>query len=325
MLSDGSQSEPIADELTLNQLITGFPTRNYTYHFNRLLFDANSRDMILSTLEALGVPEPDSSPNPTLYNPTLSQNQLRQRFQDWNAENLAHTPDSLRGLPNNYPVHRVYETPVSFVESLGFSMFQDIHSPIGMNLVPQTVIDEQREEARKRIRDQSQESINQKLATYMQPLTIYGYDSRCLLPTAQLQAFAEKLQTMYLDLTARGYTAGSSMLLTLSSLSSALGKALNGPKEIEVTPEPRVTEEDLQIYRTRSLYLFWCADCLMRYLVKLREGEFMINRLTEEEWIHLRHETVHMAELLLRNWVAWTLFMDTLPAGGFTVLTVVEA
>jgi hypothetical protein len=194
-----------------------------------------------------------------------------------------------------------------------------------MDLMPQTVADDQRETARKIIRDQTGEKIYQKLATYMQSLTMDRYGCGSLLSTAQLQAIAEKIEITYLDLTSRGYADGSFILVSFSSLSSALGRALNSTKEIEVTPEARVTDEDLQIFRTRCLYLFWCADFLARYLSRPREGPCMVNRLTPEEMSYIWPETMYMAEQLLRNWVAWGLFVETLPTGGFTVGVTPEA
>jgi hypothetical protein len=316
LLSGVSQGARGPNELTLTRLITGFPMcQNYTWHFNRLLFDTSSCEMILLALESLEVPhgDPSSPPEP-------SKSQLYQRFECWDADNLAHIPDFIREFPFNYPVSGVYETPASFINSLSYRMQQDAHFFIGVDLMPQTVADTEREHARKVIRGHTEEKTSQKLAMYMQSLTIDQYDRGSLLPPAQLQAFAGRIKATYLDLAARGYTDGSFMLVSLSSLSSALGRALNGPKEIDVTPKVRVTDEDLQIFRTRCLYLFWCADCLVRYLAKLREGPFMINRLTQEEMSYIWPETLHMTELLLRNWVAWGLFVETLPTGGFTVV-----
>jgi hypothetical protein len=307
-------------ELTLTQLITEFPLLDYASHFTRLLFDMGRRGMILSALESLEVSHLDSSPQPE-----SSTSQIYQRFQQWDADNLANIPDFLRGLPFNYPVSGVYETPADFIDCLSYRMQQDVHFFIGMDLVPQTVADNQREAARKVVRDQIGKKICQKLAMYMQSLTMDRYGCGNLLSTAQLQAIAEKMEITYLDLTSRGYADGSFILVSFSSLSSALGRAFNRPKEIDVTPEARVTDEDLQIFRTRCLYLFWCADFLVRYLSKPREGPCMVNRLTLEEMSYILPETMYMAEQLLRNWVAWGLFVETLPTGGFTVGVTPEA
>jgi hypothetical protein len=314
LLNSASQDGRDLGELTLTQLITEFPLPDYTFHFARLLFDTGPREMMLSALESLEVSHQDPSPQPE-----SSRGHIYQRFQQWDADNLANIPDFLRELPFGYPVSGVYETPADFIDCLSYRMQQDIHFFIGMDLMPQTVADNQRETARKVIRDQTGKKICQKLAAYVQSLTMDCYGCGSLLSTAQLQAIAEKIEITYLDLTSRGYADGSFILVSFSSLSSKLGRALNSTKEIDITPEARVMDQDLQIFRTRCLYLFWCADFLVRYLSKLREGPCMINRLTPEEMSYIWPETMHMAEQLLRNWVAWGLFVETLPTGGFTV------
>ena len=322
LLGEVSQDGNDLDDISLTQLVTGFPMQNdYTGRFNRLLFDTSSREMIVAALESLEVSHRDPPPLPE-----ASNSKLYQRFQCWDADNLAHIPDFIRELSFDYPVSGVYATPASFMHSLSHRMQQDIHAFIGMDMMPQeSVVDEQREQARKVIRDQSEEKISEKLASYMHLLTTGQYDHGSLLSPAQLQEFAEQIATTYLDLTARGYIGGSFVLVSFSSLSCALGRALNGPKQIDITPEVRVTDEDLQVFRTRCLYLFWCAEYLLRYLAKPQEGPFMISCLTREETSYIWPETLQMVMLLLRNWIAWGLFVETLPTGGFTVRMKAEA
>ena len=83
--------------------------------------------------------------------------------------------------------------------------------------------------------------------------------------------------------------------------------------------EPWVTDEDLLLYCTRSLYLFWCADCLARYPVRLKRGSIMLREVRDVKIVKLREEATHIAKVLLKNWVAWTLFVESLPKGAFNV------
>lgn len=159
----------------------------------------------------------------------------------------------------------------------------------------------------------------------MQALTRAPYVGGSLLPTAQLQIFSTMIETMCLDLFACGYTDSSFVLFSMSCLSSALGKALNGSKEVDVAPKLVVTRKDLQLFRTRCLYLFWCADYLLRYLMNPQEGKLMISHMSREEFFHIWTGTVKMVELLLRNWVAWGLFVENMPTGGSTVRNVAQA
>jgi hypothetical protein len=142
-----------------------------------------------------------------------------------------------------------------------------------------------------------------------------------LVSTANLQKYAKMLEQRCLELIGIGFTDDAHRLPSMAALVCAVGNAIHGLKEVQVVTDPWIEESDLQVYRTRCLYLFWCADWLVCYLVKPVAGPFMA--IDEDRAIagarNLGKEVRQIATVLLRNWVAWGLFVEGLPQGGFFV------
>ncbi len=205
------------------------------------------------------------------------------------------------------------------MEKVCLKACRDVHLPIGINIAPQSPIDEQREYARKYIRDQPVGSAHCKLAQYARILITRAYTSADLLPTSGIRAIGQRLETRCLELTSAGFIDPAFLLPAIGSFSSTLGNVLDGIKEISVSTEPWLTDSDLQIFRTRCIYLFWSADWLARYLARPHKGPMMVRDVQEEEIVKLGEEAGYMAQALLRNWVAWGLFVEGLPQGGFVI------
>jgi hypothetical protein len=163
--------------------------------------------------------------------------------------------------------------------------------------------------------------ISTRLAYYAPALVDSAYTIRDLTPTANLHKFAKLLERRCLELIGMGFIDGESRLPSMAALACAFGNTINGLKEVQIVAEPWIEDLDLQVYRTRCLYLFWCADWLACYLVKPVTGPLMI--INADMAIAgargIRREVCRMAIVFLRNWVAWSLFVEGLPQGGFFV------
>jgi hypothetical protein len=81
-----------------------------------------------------------------------------------------------------------------------------------------------------------------------------------------------------------------------------------------VAPEFHFNLLDLQIYRTRCLYLFLCADWLVRYSNEPVRGLYMLPDADEVIGEIETNGYCFIAIQLLQNWIAWCLFMKTLLA-----------
>jgi hypothetical protein len=145
-----------------------------------------------------------------------------------------------------------------------------------------------------------------------------------LISTSSLRGIGYRIEVTCSELVGVGFVDKASLLPAIGSLASKLGAVLDGTKEVSVSAEPWVTDGDLQVFRTRCLYLFWCADWLARYLASPEKGTLMIRDVSENEMIEMREEATRVARWLLRNWVAWGLFVEELPIGGFTVRRALE-
>ncbi|KAF2850130.1 hypothetical protein T440DRAFT_451244 [Plenodomus tracheiphilus IPT5] len=303
------------DKLTLTALVTRFPVANYTARFQSLLYGKDAVAAILRKLASLHMPVVA----PPVYD--QSDHAITSRFQDYNNNNVQHIPFVISSRPSDIPLAGVYRSPVSFLDSICAKALRDIHRPIGHNLFPQNIIDQKREDARKFIRDLPEELISSQLANYANMLILIPYTSSDLLTTLSLHNLAANMERRCLELVAFGFVDPIVDMSSIAALASAFGAALNGLKEIHVNHEPWIEEADLMMFRTRCLYLFWCVDWFVCYLVNPMEGPFMMldAQKLSGHLSTVRQEMAQTAHLLLRNWVAWGMFMEGLPQGGFFV------
>jgi hypothetical protein len=301
-------------EPRLTELVTDFPIINYSNHFHNTLFSAASVDEIFKTLSTFDIELP---PVPTDNTRSL----IQERFALYKQENIARLPPAVLKMESDIRLVGTYNTPMSFLDTVVDKARRDVHLPIGMNLFPQCPMDRNKEWARKFIRDLPEHLISTRIAEYAPALVNTAYTCNDLLSTAQLHSFARLLEHRCLELICIGFVDDSSQLCSTAALASALGEAIDGIKEGQLISEPWVDDSDLQIYRTRCLYLFWCADWLVCYLPNPREGPYMMMETEKAKMgaLKIRGEVARVAAFLLRNWVAWSLFVDGLPQGGFFV------
>jgi hypothetical protein len=303
-----------SEKLTMTELLTRFPVDNYTQHFHDLLFDDKLLNAILTKLSTFEIP-----PQPVA--PSKTHQHLESRFELYKKDNIARLPHDVLRLEHDVPLTGTYATPAGFLDTIILKARRDVHLPIGMNLFPQTPLDENKECARKFIRDLPEDLISTRLATYAPALVDTAYTANDLLPTGHLSRLSKILEHRCLELVGTGFVDDGGQMPSIASLASAFGEAVDGVKEIQTMPEPWVDASDMQVYRTRCLYLFWCADWLVCYLVKPTAGPFMIvdpGNATRDV-LRMRNEMYRVATMLLRNWVAWGLFVEQQPQGGFIV------
>jgi hypothetical protein len=299
------------EDLTLAELVTNFPNSNYYNHFHRLLFSPESLQAIVEKLLSIDIAAPKLPPQ--------TQSDFQQRLDTYSRENIFHIPPQILSLEKDLLVSGTFSSVESFLELLSVKAQRDAHLPIGSDLFPHDAVDQSREWARKFLRDSVCHIVSRRLAAYTPALTQSPYTAHDILSTIQLHGLANIITTRCLELVSTGYTDPYHMLPSLPSFATVLGNAINGLKEVQVLAEPWIDERDFQIYRTRCLYLFWCADWLVDYLGKPIEGPFMLREVGIKEMVALRGSVVVMARLLLRNWVAWGLFVEGLPSEGFWV------
>lgn len=312
LLSD-ENTEVNMQEMALTKLVTRFPILNYDSHFHRLLF-ADSLNVIIGALSTLDTPIPQSAPEKV-------QRPLKQRLESYQRDNWDRTPHFIRSMEVDVPITGTYSSPASFLNSLHLKVCIDLHLPIGINLFPQTLLDENLESARKFVRHLPGGFILMRLTQYAPALLQIPYTPQDLVSTASLQFLANSVCHRCFEIMGAGFVDDDSYLPSFAALSSAFGNAINGPKEMQVTLEPWVDNTDFQVFRTRCLYLFWSADWLVCYLGKPKVGPFMVVDLEQarQSLETIRVEVGHTARLLLRNWVAWGMFVEGLPQGGFNV------
>jgi hypothetical protein len=314
LLSTQLNNDADKKELSLTELVTDFPIANYSNLFHNTLFSVALVGEIVKRLSTFDIELPPAATDNT-------QSLLEERFALYKQENIARLPPAVLKMESDIRLVRVYDTSIRFIDTVVDKARRDVHLPIGMNLFPQCPMDRNKEWARKFIRDLPEHLIATRLAEYAPALVNTSYTSNDLLSTAQLHSFARLLEHRYFELIGIGFVDDSSQLCSTASLASALGEVIDGIKEGQLISEPWVDDSDLQIYRTRCLYLFWCADWLVCYLPKPRKGPFMIMEIERAKMgaLKMRGEMARVAALLLRNWVAWSLFVDGLPQGGFFV------
>jgi hypothetical protein len=311
-------SEPTTldlESITLSDLLLSFPVSNYSNHFHRILFSPDSLQAIISKLSSIDISATQLIP----LSPPATQQPFLQRLEDYKRDNHSHIPRDILSLEKDIFISGTYTSTSRFLEKLCQKARRDVHLPLGWDLVPQNPIEENREWARKIIRNLPGTLIHQRFAKQAPALTRVSYNTNDLLSTGQLQNLATGIEKRYLEVIGNGFIDESSVLPSMPSFVAALGSALNGPKEIQACAEPRVDEQDLQMYRTRSLYLFWCADWLENYLGEAIPGPFMIVKANSKEVEKMKGEMGLMARALLRNWAAWGCLMEVLPSGEFCI------
>ncbi|KAH6633535.1 hypothetical protein C7974DRAFT_309785 [Boeremia exigua] len=295
---------------TLAQLVTRFPVKGYNKTFHRLLFADDSIQRALDKLASLVIPLPlPQSPS--------SKNNVHHRYRVWWKSNLDSVSAAPRPMPS-IPISGVYDDLTAFVNCLSFNAHRDIYLEVGMDLLPRSPADADSEYAWRSIRDQPGLYIFRKLFEYERHLTM-PYTGADLQSTIQICRIGRWVRDVCSQLISAGYTEGFSLLSAIGSLSASLGDAMNGLKQADVTLEPWVTDMDLDAFRVKSLCLFWCADWLARYLMNPQKGSMMVYEFQGGAMVSLREEAAQTARVLLRNWVAWSLLVDRLPKGGFTV------
>jgi hypothetical protein len=115
------------------------------------------------------------------------------------------------------------------------------------------------------------------------------------------------------------------LLNYLACLAKHIGTSMRAPKEGHSVPEPWISDVDLQIIRTRCVYLFWCAYLLLEYLTESREGALMMDLFGKchgeelEELEALRLDIQIAAVTLLNNYIAVCSFIDSLPPRLFQI------
>lgn len=305
---EGSQVEG----MEIIDLLTSCPEEGYEVHFQRLLCNPKSLAAMVQMLSRIDPPAP-------CYCAPPSNAAFSKRVDDYKRDNVASIPPEILNFGKDIQVSGIYSTPMVFLQNLTTKACRDVHLPLGWDLFPYKVTDDIREVARKYFRDMSEKSVGMRIGAYMSTLMKTPYSSQDLLSTAQLQGLAEQIVQGSLELMTDGYVSIADVLLCILSFVQALGRALNGPNEAQGRSESWFDESGLHLYRTRCLYLFWCVDFLLDYLEKPIEGPFMMMRMRKEDIASMRVQGESMARMLLRNWVAWGLFVEGLPKGGFRV------
>lgn len=316
LFSDRDDRLPV--KLTLANLTTEFPGLGYASHFHRLLLSNSSLHTINSIVSTMQVPISPEAEN-------TSQRSSLRRFRAWIEENWSQVPETIMKMGNDLNIVGTHPSVHEFILRLSLKACRDVHLFLGMDLVPENPIANLRELARTTIRDHSGDMVVLRLTQYSDALTEHTYGISSIQTTAWIDHAARELESCCLDLVGAGFVDRDGLLPSIAALSHALGQAIDSAKEADVCAKPWYNERDLLIYRTRCLYLFWCADWLVCCLLAPQEGPFMIQSplLQKETQESLNTRILDISVTLLRNWVAWGMFMDLLladrPAPKFRV------
>ncbi|KAF2635775.1 hypothetical protein P280DRAFT_370567, partial [Massarina eburnea CBS 473.64] len=313
------------EELTLSRLLLSFPIHDYTSHFHRLLFRPSSLCAILSKLSDLDIP-PIPPPSDTIPIPSA-----KERYDAWESENRESNPRPTRKYPETL-LTGLYPRVETFIENLVTTAHQTIHLSPGLDFLPRSGSLGIREDARKWFRDLNETSISHILTPYTRILTHYPFNTSDMLSTPTLSQIAHRLSIIALALTCSPHLptstrpASYSLLPSLASLTSTLSTVFASPLESAFVPEPWIDDVDLGIFGSRCLFLFYCADWLAKWVwgvenASMKVGAFVglevegkvvgvgVVRLWVREW----------TGLLVRNWVAWGLFVEGFPGVPFRV------
>jgi hypothetical protein len=304
-------SEPAQIGVTntnLGKLLLGCSFPQYDERFRKLVFGGKALQAIIDKLSSLGMDTSSKSP------PLPNQKACKRWVDDYDIENRTAIPQDIRHLEDDVCIAGTCYTNISFMNMLILKARRDVHLPIGADLIPLSSIEDNRESARKYIRNMSSGLVKHRIEQYADVIS-RPYSHQDLMTTNDMQAWASFIETIALNTVGLGFVDESSVLVALPAFVSTLGNALNGPKEIEMSPDPTITEKDTQIYRSRCLYLFWCAEWLVGYLGRPVPGPFMLDE-ADTKVVQMRGQMALMAEHLLRNWVAWGLLVEKFQSGS---------
>lgn len=206
--------------LTLWDLITRFPTPNYDNTFHRFLFADGTFDKVLDMLALLDVPVG------LMQSSEAQHNMLERRYQGWQRDSLVSIPPALR-IVQGFQISSVYSNPDDFIRVVYNKAFQDIHLTLGMDMVPQSPADAEREHARKFIRDRPDLVMRQNILDYKQSLMTL-YTSADLMTREQICEHGRWLKMACFKLVGTGYVDERGLLPAIGPLSATLGDVVNG-------------------------------------------------------------------------------------------------
>jgi hypothetical protein len=292
---------PEATPTQLAALLLDRPIPNYGDYFDRILYGPASLGSIVSKLSQISMEPAPSAANGTLLG----------KANVWHKENNARVPPGIC-LAYDRKICSILMSNADFLYGLSWKAFRDLHIRIGYDMFPQNAIEEFRECARITIRDMSSSKVWERLAYYKSALGTTQFATSHMLPTPQLHDITSKIARKGRELLVSRFIDPTSVLASLPFFANALSKALNGPKQVEVALEFHFNLLDLQIYRTRCLYLFLCADWLAQYSNEPFRGLYMLPDADEVIGETETNGHCFNAIQLLQNWIAWCLFMETL-------------
>ncbi|KAF2275514.1 uncharacterized protein EI97DRAFT_434346 [Westerdykella ornata] len=305
-------NEAACRTMTLGHLLTTTPIPGYNDRFHQLLFSPESIEAIFAKLAQLNIgPPPNTTPVAT------EDPNLKIKFQQWEAENIAkaatifNAPLRLQGTYNN---------TLDFQDRLRARMLNDMRrSFLGLRFFPHKPRDGDKEPARIWIRDMGMTEIVLRVGQYF-PIALPLHQPH-LIPPHKLSLGGAAIYQNALELIANGYADADGLLYSVGTLAQALGDAFGAYKEIQHNPEPEINDNDLLIYQTRCLYLFWCADYVAGCMSRRVKSEFVKPKVAKAKKGAMGRD----AHALLLNYVAWCLFVDELPPRPFHVRQPVDA
>jgi hypothetical protein len=305
LLADPYETEINISSTSLVDLILNFPVRGYSTCFHNHLFSPASLQAIANKLASIEIsPAPPFSP--------LSQHVFLRHPDAYGSRKRSRRPLNIN-MGHDVCISGPHPSLALFIQSLSLRARRDMHSGLGWDLFPHDIMEENRERARKYLRDMPAILVTKRLELYAQVLVSTTYTAHDLLSTDQLQILSRMIEHRCNEFIGNGYVDPDLVLNSMPPFAAALGKALNGPKEVDQVTRTCVDELSCQYYRTRCMYLFWCADWLANHHDRLAPGPFMLMKISEADRQKSQEEIMSMAKVLLRNWVAWGLILEWFP------------
>ncbi|KAL5113257.1 hypothetical protein ACEQ8H_008873 [Pleosporales sp. CAS-2024a] len=264
-----------------------------------LVFGQDSLVAILNKLSTLTVPDAPARPFQSKTSSLLKRQEL------YNEDNKANIPHSVLNLPVNIRLSSAdTSSPADFFLRATFRARRDVHMALGADMMPQNAIEDHRECARRYVRDMPPTLVVRRLGMYANDLCRMPYAPRDMMEPPHLHRLAKIIENFALQVMATGCVDDTFVLISLPCFVNALGGALDGPNAT-CTDDPLLIDEvDIQIYQTRCLYLFWCADWLRWYLENMKQGPVPLPTL-DFTVAGVRGTMAMVSRMLLRNWAAW--------------------
>lgn len=156
---------------------------------------------------------------------------LERRYRVWQQRNQAAILPAIRDLQHEILISGIYDSTSKFIKAACWKACQDVHLAVGMNRVPQSLIDEEGEYAWKYLRDQPAELVAHKLVAYKQFLTL-PFLSEGLMSTSEIRSIGRKLEARRFQLVDIGYVDNAFILPAIGSPPAALSNALDGTKKV---------------------------------------------------------------------------------------------